>query len=355
MRLSQFLVECGDRVLSDPEVLNMTGPLSGRRRAALLETIGDVSASMEGRSPENAGAATEFGALSLSEGSDIARVTRAFQALRQRSIALWQLVQQAHPLPQDALDQVCRFNAALDHAMCESLNRFANGAERVKNLHLSILGHDLRTPLGALAITNQYLARPDIPEHKRVEAIARLERCVGAMNAMVKDVLDYSRTRLGKPIIMQLQSADLALLCQHVAEDVRAAYPDIDLRCDPMPDLVLVCDPSRVHHALSNLIVNAIEHGNRRLPIHLGATLTEERAVVQIRHTGRAIPPHSLERLFDPFVQPDAPEDKHDEGGYASMGLRLNVARAIVRSHGGDVTASSEAGGETVFSLALPR
>jgi signal transduction histidine kinase len=355
MPLSQFIARHGEQILADQYVLDAAGPLSARRRGALAAMLDALAGATEERMHHpNASvlaAAMQTGAVALAEGMEIAGIVNMFQALRSRSVALWMEQDASRP---DTLAQVMRFHEALDAALSAALERFASGTERTRNLHLSILGHDLRTPLGALAITSQYLARPDVPEKKRHDAIARIERCVSAMNAMVKDVLDYSRTRVGKPIIMQLQNTDLARLCEFVVEDVRTAYPDVDLRCEPPPHLALVCDPSRIHHALSNLIVNAIEHGDRRSPILVSATAGKERATIRVKHFGRVIPQDRLDQVFQPFAQPDAPDGHQDETGYASMGLRLHVARVIMRSHGGDVTAQSGPGEETTFSLSLP-
>jgi signal transduction histidine kinase len=363
MPLSHFIAAYGELLRADQSVLEVASPLSAKRQSALAGVLADLAATMDNNIPAwvdrqgDAGSSSlespsvQFGALSLAEGLDISSITGIFQAVRSQAVERW--LKQSEP-GADSLAQVMRFNEVLDTALSQALARFSNGGERIKNLQLSILGHDLRTPLGALAITSQYLGRPDIPEKKRVDAIARIDRCVGAMNAMVKDVLDYSRSRLGKPIIMQLQTTDLAKLCEYVTDDVRAGYPDVDLRCEPPPSLSIVCDPSRIHHALSNLIVNAIEHGDRRSPILVSTTRNRERATIRVKHFGRVIPQHRMEQVFEPFAQPDAPEGHQDETGYASMGLRLFVARAIVRSHGGDITAQSGPGEETVFSLALP-
>ena len=106
---------------------------------------------------------------------------------------------------------------------------------------------------------------------------------------------------------------------------------------------------------LSNLLNNAIQHGERNQPITLSAHGDAEEVTVQVRNHGRPIPPDQLHVIFNPLVQIPSTEIDDDSSPSTSLGLGLYIAREIVLMHGGTMDAESSKEDGTVFRARLPK
>ena len=137
----------------------------------------------------------------------------------------------------------------------------ANAVARRQDTNMGVLAHDLRNPLNAIVTGTHLLRRvPALPE--QAQRIAdRIDRSAQRMGLMIRDILDFARGRLGGGIPLNRQAVDLAALCREIIDEVQAAYPAarIDVRMDG--ELQGSWDRARIEQALSNLIVNAIQHG----------------------------------------------------------------------------------------------
>jgi signal transduction histidine kinase len=106
---------------------------------------------------------------------------------------------------------------------------------------------------------------------------------------------------------------------------------------------------------LSNLLSNAVRHGERSQPIILSAHGAPDKITVAVKNRGRPIPPDQLQVIFNPLVQiPSALVDE-DSGPSTSLGLGLYIAHEIVAMHGGTIVAESSDRDGTIFSARLPR
>ena len=162
---------------------------------------------------------------------------------------------------------------------------------------------------------------------------------------MIRDILDYTRGRLGGGIPLNRQPTDLAFLSQSVIEEIRAGHPSARIEVDITGKLTGDWDPARIEQALSNLIANAVQHGGPDVTL----TAAEEdldAVVVTVRNGGRPIPEAQLPTLFEAFRKGD--------GNPAGLGLGLFIAREIVHAHEGSIGVTSTAEG-TVFTFRLPR
>src|SRR5688500_6201820 len=142
-------------------------------------------------------AATAHGALRHLSGFNLLQLGSEFRALRASVVKLWR----SH-LPKEhhgALDDLARFNQSVDQALAESIASYADELGRSRDTFLAILGHDLRSPLSAVSMSGHYLSRTAMLAGKQeVLAVARIQRAAEKMDAMVKDLLEYTRTRLGR-------------------------------------------------------------------------------------------------------------------------------------------------------------
>jgi signal transduction histidine kinase len=120
-------------------------------------------------------------------------------------------------------------------------------------------------------------------------------------------------------------------------------------------DLRIEADVTRLQQVLSNLLSNAVQHGDRRQPISLSAHGRGDDIVLRVANAGNPIPSGSLQVIFEPLVQAPSDPSDLDERSKTSLGLGLYIVREIVRGHDGDITVQSSAKLGTEFSIQLPR
>ncbi len=207
------------------------------------------------------------------------------------------------------------------------------------------LVHEIRNPLSAIQMNMQMIRKKIDPAETLKENFTIVEGEIARLNRLLKDMMDFARTRP-----MNLEPTDLGELCrrliQLMSQTLEAQRIETELRIDPA--LSVVCDPEQMHQVLLNLVLNAIEamsdvvHEKRLV---IAATRRNGQVVIEVSDTGKGIPPALQEMLFDPFVTTKA------EGG----GLGLSVLQVIVLRHGGSVSVASEPDTGTTFSIVLPK
>jgi len=165
----------------------------------------------------------------------------------------------------------------------------------------------------------------------------------------VRDVLDFARGRLGTGIPLNQQPCpDLAEGLRHVASELQGVHPlrQIVLDIGVLGDLR--CDRERVTQLLSNLIANALVHGDPHGPVTVKAAIADDEFVLSVHNRGRPIAAQTLSQLFQPFTRPLADEPQQ------GLGLGLYIANQIALSHGGRMEVVSDALQGTLFSFHLP-
>jgi signal transduction histidine kinase len=169
------------------------------------------------------------------------------------------------------------------------------------------------------------------------------------MERIISDLLSYTRTRLGTGIPIETRPADIGDLTRKVVDELVAYHPDSPIRVEAHGDLRGEWDPGRLEQAISNLLANAVDHGEPDTLVQV-ALLGEADAVrVEVANRGE-IPPGVVEHAFEPFRR--GPDERGRKS--TGLGLGLFIAREIVRGHGGEISLSSREG-ETAIALTLPR
>lgn len=294
-------------------------------------------------------AAMTHGALRHLAGFDLRQLTAEFRALRASVLRLWL---RRGGNGESAFYEMTRFNESIDQALAESVANYSDEVSRSRDTFLAILGHDLRSPLSAISNSGLYLSGPGLlPPGKPLEAAVRINRCAARMSVMINELLEYTRTRLGRAIPISPAPSSIAEICKLVFDDIRSAYPERVFRLETSGDLEGMFDGARLHQVFTNLLENAAQHGAKSEPITLSAHGESDRITVQVRNRGRAIPADQLQVIFNPLVQIDPKDDTEPS---SSLGLGLYIAREIVLMHGGTIGAQSDDAG-TVFSARLPR
>ena len=295
-------------------------------------------------------AAETHGHLRHSVGFDLSELVAEFRALRASVLRIW-LASKRYDDPVTAYE-ITRFNESIDQALAESVATYSAELARSRDTFLAILGHDLRSPLGSLANVLHILSSPPGDAHRDV-TVATGKRSVALMGGMIKDLLEYTRTRLGGGIPIKHAHADLKSICKGVFDEVSLVYPKIAFRFEAtVPKLDGLLDADRMHQVVSNLLNNAVQHGQPGAPVVLVVGGNDQDLVVQVKNQGRPIAPEALPVIFDPLVSVAAEGAARE--GFANFGLGLFIAREIVLAHGGQIRVSSS-DEETVFTAEIPR
>ncbi|KJZ63025.1 GAF domain-containing sensor histidine kinase [Pseudomonas fluorescens] len=212
---------------------------------------------------------------------------------------------------------------------------------------IAVLGHDLRNPLFAISAGAEMLLRklPDPANQQRARQILTSARRAAKL---VDDVLDFARGSLGRGIPVNIEPCpDLEDALRHVISEVQSVHPDRPLQSS-IDDLHGVqCDRERVAQLLSNLVANAVAHGDPDGPIEISAQINEGQFVLSVNNQG-VIAQDTLPHLFRPYSRSASGKPQ------AGLGLGLYIASQIAQSHGGklDVVSTEQQG--TTFTFSLP-
>ena len=211
---------------------------------------------------------------------------------------------------------------------------------------IAVLGHDLRNPLNALSNGSQLRASMAAADAPRV--LARMWRSIARMTELIANVTDFARGRLGNGLRIN-RTSDRALLdaeLRQVLAEIRAAWPDRTVDAHIALERDVSVDVPRIGQLLSNLLANALAHGEADTPVRLDVT-TSGAFEVSVTNHGTATAPAVQARLFQPFTRGT------DMSNPQGLGLGLYIVAEIAKSHGGTVhVESSDA--ITRFRFRLP-
>jgi len=299
-------------------------------------------------------AATMHGALRHTSGFNLLQLAAEYRALRASVVKLWRshLSREHH----ESLDELARFNESVDQALAESIASYADEVGRSRDTFLAILGHDLRSPLNAVSLSGHYLSRVGLLDGKQQgQAVAHIQRAAAKMDAMIRDLLEYTRTRLGRGIPVAREPCSIGSICEAAVEEMKAGHPDRQFRLELSGELGGSFDAARLQQAFGNLLNNAVQHGARDSAVSLEAHGAPGAVTVAVKNEGPPIPAEALQVIFNPLVQLPAPARLPDAGRSTSLGLGLFIARSIVLAHAGTLEVESSARAGTVFTARLPR
>lgn len=374
MRLAQFISANTDPILAEwVEFAESCGPagvtmdltaLRDHALAMLTDIVDDLNTPQSDAeqvdkshgvaAPEEDGvetAAEVHGAGRAESGFTVGEMVSEYRALRASVIRLW--TEANGSLQKTDIDDLMRFNEAIDQALAESITRYTDDIDRSREMFIAILGHDLRTPLSAVITGAQVMLDTEaLPEPHRT-LLGRIARSGRRMSRMVDDLLDFTRGRLGSGIPITRGEMDLSTVVRAVVEETQDANPARKIQFTSSGDLRGSWDAGRLGQAVSNLLGNAVQHGAADTPINVSVQGEHADVIVRLHNLGPVISPHAIAGLFSPFKRVD--KDMGGASASTSLGLGLYIVERIVTAHGGsiDVRSSREAG--TLFTVRLPR
>jgi signal transduction histidine kinase len=212
---------------------------------------------------------------------------------------------------------------------------------------IAVLGHDLRNPLAAIDGGVRLLAKEELSERGR-KVSALIHQSVSRMSALINDVLDLARGRLGGGLPLgQRREELLGPVIDQVVAELRTTHPDRMVDTDLQLASTVDCDGSRLAQLFSNLIGNALTHGGAGKPISVFASTDDGHFTFSVANNGEPIPAEAMDRLFEPFARGQV--KPRGQG----LGLGLYISAEIARAHKGTLTASST-DTETRFTFRMP-
>ncbi len=228
--------------------------------------------------------------------------------------------------------------------------RLAEQANAARAKFLSMMSHDLRTPLTSITGHASLIAagmHGPLTDEQR-DGLARIREAGQELLRMINDILNFAKLQSGR-VEVQLSPVKVVDAVARAERLVHVRLADVGLTfestaCDGVE---VLADPDRLQQVLLNLLTNAIKFTPPGGRISVSCGRDGDRVLLRVRDTGVGIAPDQLQRIFEPFVQLDATRAD-------GVGLGLAISRELTSAMGGELTAESAPGEGTVFTIALP-
>jgi two-component system sensor histidine kinase SenX3 len=212
------------------------------------------------------------------------------------------------------------------------------------------LSHELKTPVGAIALLAETLADEDEPEviarlgPKLINEAHRLAR-------IIDELLELSRIELGEQSLAEVVSVTGVVEEAMDFHRALATARDIGVHADlPEVEPGVLGNRRQLVSAVGNLLENAIKYSDAGSDVEVRVSADAEEVEISVRDHGIGIPGRDLDRIFERFYRVDKARSRETGGS----GLGLSIVRHVMTNHGGVVTVSSAEGEGSTFSLRLP-
>lgn len=238
-------------------------------------------------------------------------------------------------------------NAQHDLALSDAKLMDAHESSELREQFIAVLGHDLRNPLAALNAGRRMLERQH-DDAQSVRVIRHMGESIDRMSSLIDNVMDFARGRLGGGIGIDRSNAQrLEPLLAQVINEIKSAHPDrmIETHFDLAGKVDI--DRTRFGQMFSNLLGNAITHGDESRSITVSARTANGELQLAITSGGAPIPKAAMKQLFQPFVRGNL------RPNLQGLGLGLYIASEIAKAHGGRIDVKSDADG-TCFTFRMP-
>ena len=216
---------------------------------------------------------------------------------------------------------------------------------------MGILGHDLHNPLSAIqGIVGLFQLNEELSPKAR-EQLVQLKHAAARMREMIEALLDFTRTRFAGKLPVSPAPTDLREICGRVVEELAAGHPCREIHFEAEGDACGRWDPGRIAQVVSNLLANALTHGDPQASVHLSIAGDTDDVALKVHNRGPAVERELIPVLFEPFRRGAGGAQSRSPG----LGLGLHIVKQIVTAHGGSISVQSSADAGTTFCVALPR
>lgn len=225
--------------------------------------------------------------------------------------------------------------------------------DRLKTEFLSMVSHELKTPLTAMKTSSEFMLEEKCDQDTRRQLLALINRNIDRQARMVDDLLDISRIESNR-IKFDMESVDLHEALEHSLENIRKLSDDkgIEIETD-MPEQVpkVHADKDKLIQVFVNLLNNAVKFTPKGGTITVSAQETSHNVEVSVKDNGIGMDPENLEHVFDKFYQIDSTSTRKVGG----CGLGLSITKGLVEGMGGSIKVESEPGKGSTFIFTLSK
>jgi signal transduction histidine kinase len=303
------------------------------------------------RDPKDGDTAAETHAdTRILSGFGIDAMLTEYRALRASVLKLWARASSKEAVINE-LEQLTRFNEAIDQAITESVARYTEQVDRSTNLFMGMLGHDIRNPLGTIRLSAELLTRSGKLTAKAAEPIVNAAKRI---QGIVELIVDFSRAQSDGVMPITVRPFTFGALAENVVNETRVRHPSmrLDLVGTEL-DSAGEWDEGRMGQVLSNLLENAVLYGVRGGTVTLTLTADADHVGFSVHNMGRPITLAERERIFEPRQRGDGSLDEQRSSN--GLGLGLYICREIMRSHKGTLAVRSTEAEGTTFTGTMPR
>jgi PAS domain S-box-containing protein len=216
---------------------------------------------------------------------------------------------------------------------------------------IGIVSHDLRTPISAITLAAALLLRSKDLSTGHGASVSRILSSAERAHRMISSLLDFTQARLGGGLRLSYSAFELREVVEVALQELELAHPGGRFLFEPSGDVRGEWDSDRVIQLLTNLVNNALTHGQQGGPVTVRLVGEPDAVRLQVHNPGGPITPEMRPHLFEPM--------RRGEGTTArtrgSVGLGLFIVKQVALAHGGDVDVQSSAEEGTTFTVRLPR
>ncbi|CAG0975921.1 two-component system, OmpR family, sensor histidine kinase VicK [Methanosarcinales archaeon] len=221
--------------------------------------------------------------------------------------------------------------------------------DKLKSDFLSMVSHELKTPLTAMKVSSEFILENDSKTSTREELLQLLIRNIDRLTRLVDNLLDISIIESGKQRY-SMEIVDLHDIIDTAVGTIRSQYEKkrLNITTDIPEDLPKInADKDKIIQVFINLLSNALKFTHEGGNVEIRAFEFENYIEVQVKDDGVGIPPDKIDKIFDKFYQ----VDNNSTRSYGGAGLGLAVIKAIIEDHGGSIRAESSPSKGSVFIL----
>lgn len=223
--------------------------------------------------------------------------------------------------------------------------------DKLKSYFLSMVSHELKTPLTAVKTSSEFLLESDPDPNARKEMLELIIKSTDRLTRMVNDLLDISRIESGR-MKYEKEIVDLRYIVNAAIENIKKEAQDkgLTLKTDIPEDLSKIyADKDKLIQVFLNLLSNALKFTNRNGSVEIKAIEFEKIIEVHVKDNGVGIPPEEIDKIFDKFYQVDNTSTR----SYGGSGIGLAITKGIVEGHGGTIRVESKQGSGSDFIVTL--
>jgi sigma-B regulation protein RsbU (phosphoserine phosphatase) len=224
----------------------------------------------------------------------------------------------------------------LKHAKKETERKLADEKRNVtlREQLIAVLGHDLRNPLSSIVMAAQLL--DDSTDKTNSILIGTLKRSAYRIQELITKIMDFAKTRLGEGIVLNRRNILIKPVIEQVIAELKIVHPATPIIAQYDVTGTVNCDSSRIAQLASNLVSNALTHGEKDTPVIVRVVQNDTQMELSVINKGNPIPEVLHQKLFEPFNKESLRASRQ------GLGLGLYICAEIARAHNASLTFTSD-------------